>query len=652
MSFFWRCLATVGYRGHFAYNDMPEGESSDATLHCDPIDVAGTARVKNMMARARLLAFVALLPALTLLTKGDEISKYWSSYDEVAANDENRKRLRETRSRRMRFTDRRYSRVFEELADTTPGKQILVQCTTEEVLFFSTFFTVPKTETTCRVIFNGARLSRMWKSPPAVNIPDLTQILRKVQELEERNEEFIIIQGDYRHWFHQLKVSDELSRHFGLAIEGLGTFRWRTLPMGFSYSPWIAQSAAWLTLLARHTNQKPLFDERAMKGDNLPTFVSSEHGFCTVYYDNFLFVTTSFEEAILFEKRLTQNCADFTVTIKEGSYSRTTMRQASGTTVSFVGISIVMGVEGMRWYPSKVGKWRSEIGRAPELTTCRQVTQILGRVLFDLHISLLPIVCHAHGRRLIQILSTIGRCAYDKGWDSKCPIEDILHEILAMWHVSLERDTDPHGAIRYAKGHHAMDRSEHVLVTDASNQGYGYELLRWKIVDNSRVLLERRGIRVSCSKSFELQWKDKHIYVKEMFSAVEAVKEFSKVFPEEPFILVTDNSAVAFGLKNGFTNNQVGMSLMSSIVQVIPRMEVVLVQSKDNPADCHSRMRFEDYQIRLLRLSLAMKSLENTGQANGGVVEYKMNGTTVRHPEGNGEEDDVYPVDMEYVDEL
>ena len=147
-----------------------------------------------------------------------------------------------------------------------------------ELYHCSTYVEVPKTKDTSRLIFNGKELSKHWKIPRPVNICDTGSLIKKILSVSEaKDQKLHVVVGDFRHWFHQIRVSEALSRHFGIALRekngAIETFRWRTLPMGWSHSPFIAQCLAWGVLCHREDGQRPLFDEEAFHGSELPTFV-------------------------------------------------------------------------------------------------------------------------------------------------------------------------------------------------------------------------------------------------------------------------------------------------------------------------------------------------------------------------------------------
>jgi len=120
---------------------------------------------------------------------------------------------------------------------------MLIQMIAEgEVLFVATYFAIAKTSGGARSIFNGKAFSRKCKPPPSTNLPDITQVLLLFDEMCRGGLSFpCVMVGDIRHYFHQLPLHFEISRYFCLyALKQF--YRWCCVPMGFSWSPFIAQS--------------------------------------------------------------------------------------------------------------------------------------------------------------------------------------------------------------------------------------------------------------------------------------------------------------------------------------------------------------------------------------------------------------------------
>ena len=155
------------------------------------------------------------------------------------------------------------------------------------------YFGVMKGTDAARSIWNGRRTSSLLEPPPSVNLPYLPRVLKMIDDLVKEHGPVTIIEGDIRHFFHQLSVCEEIGRYLGLRItidDKLRSFAWRCVPMGLSWSPFIAQSIAWLCVLCREDDEEDLFDiPVALK--ELPEFVPLRSGgFITIYYDNILAV--------------------------------------------------------------------------------------------------------------------------------------------------------------------------------------------------------------------------------------------------------------------------------------------------------------------------------------------------------------------------
>ena len=64
-----------------------------------------------------------------------------------------------------------------------------------------------------------------------------------------------------------------------------------------------------------------------------------------------------------------------------------------------------------------------------------------------------------------------------------------------------------------------------------------------------------------------------HIYQKEMVAVVEGIEAFFRRHPNElALVVVVDNSAVAWGLRNGFTNHVEGMKLLLRVSAWLERI--------------------------------------------------------------------------------
>ena len=126
----------------------------------------------------------------------------------------------------------------------------VVECSSfQELVFISTYFAVAKNTEVARAIFNGRRLSASFRPPPVVNLLDIPEMIRTLATLCHEGRLSCLLL-DFRHFFHQIPLGKEVRRFFGLRIDN-DFFQWKCLPMGWSFSPRIAQSISWMITLLR-----------------------------------------------------------------------------------------------------------------------------------------------------------------------------------------------------------------------------------------------------------------------------------------------------------------------------------------------------------------------------------------------------------------
>ena len=334
-----------------------------------------------------------------------------------------------------------------------------------------------------RAIFNGKRLSSFWLAPPNVNLVDTRSLIAHMRAFSRRCPRFHVVMGDFRHWFHQIAVHPELRRHFGLAYsDSAGNsqcYLWRTLPMGWSYSPFIAQSYAWSVIAHRNPNQESLFVEEALRGAQLPTLLPSRQGgFATVYYDNFLLVTPSETEANEFAKRMHQTCKTFSVIVKPGSFRELNPDQVRRDGFDYLGVHFGVDDYGLTWHCGKSKSWFHQDPVLPACPSPRRAAQYAGRILFALNCGARPLCGCERGRSAIRLLSAIGRTAASVGWDGPLDLSRADRLTLeALWSYAITRHLDPERDWMYPSS--AVGTPDFVIATDASSSVLGYELFRW-----------------------------------------------------------------------------------------------------------------------------------------------------------------------------
>ena len=143
-------------------------------------------------------------------------------------------------TRRVIYTAKRYAK---HIADLQVWR-LVEERPIKHIRNFVGYFSVLKTATAS--IVNTKRFSEFCTTPRPVNIPCITEVLKRLC-LAASKGRFSLIFGDIRHFFHGISPHEAVSRFFGLCIDGKA-YVWRRLPMGWSHSPVTAQAVGGLWL--------------------------------------------------------------------------------------------------------------------------------------------------------------------------------------------------------------------------------------------------------------------------------------------------------------------------------------------------------------------------------------------------------------------
>jgi hypothetical protein len=396
-------------------------------------------------------------------------------------------------------------------------------------------------------------------------------------------------------------------------------------------------------------NQKPIFDMALLLEDNssLPRWLTStsRKSIALVYYDNILVVSTDMNECDMIEARLRLNVSAEQLNVEiKGELHRTVDK------VKYLGMEIVIrrdvGKPHMLITPAKIDKW-AETELRPQ-DTCRKYASFVGRVLFvaslkDPNLRRTPL-----GRIGIELARAVGRTAHARGWATVIPRPKGLRE---AWAQVLSTKTNPIRVDQQQKlgaGHVVL------LATDASSKGWGYVLYT---VGSANPEDEEGG-----------KWSDlvphpilesppeEHIFYKELKAALYGL---SRIPEGTTAILVVDNAAVAWVLRNGFCRTQVGNDLLQQYERLLHRIhDVVLVVSNDNPADDPSRgvpVTADRTERMLTAVKLHQKGIRwaSERQINAPCAGYRH----IEPPEADDlgpddEEDEVEVLDTHLVEEV
>ena len=373
---------------------------------------------------------------------------------------------------------------------------------------------------------------------------------------------------DFRHYFHQLPVSDGLSRLFGLCLNtGKNTskwFRWICVPMGWSWAPYIAQSIGWYVVMRnqkcfRAINRGDVFEEP-------PMFLETEKGGVVfLYYDNVHGYFTDKSEAEEFLSQLRVNMSSSNLNIRS-KYEHLFTPSPSGSEedrLDALGVEYAMDGEEdgsftLRWRPSQAKVSKLDSNAVKNAFTPRQFARIAGRCLYRR--LLLPHMPADNGD-LIHVISMAG--SHRKNgvnmWDDKEFRDFLLQDDKRRGRESIEAlqaAWDETLANPWISVPHQMEETQ-FIVSDACSVTYGH--VRFEAQKTPGRMTKVR--RFACSCKYPDQINPMHIYIKEIFAACRALKEAAESAKREQvkreLVIGIDNTAARYAIERRASVNDV-----------------------------------------------------------------------------------------------
>lgn len=579
----WLLLSVCGYLFSAGYEafDSDHGDLDAPLRPLDPITCAGCLNVEAILKCIRLWRWKPGLEAARVLERPSDF---------LVAKISGQRRV---------WSRRRYSPHFEALKNYGILGELRFA---NHCIFYSSYFTVPKNSQCDRAIFNGKRVSTLFSRPAPVNLPMAKDILKRLSLMPPKK---YIITGDFRHWFHQIRVKRALSMFFGVACAGL-TYEWTTLPMGWSWSPFVAQSFAWVVLLQGLGFSRDILDD-----PQLPAFALLPCGFVTVYYDNFLFATSDEEEARRILRNLASNVRSFNVCLKELSVSCPSFSEVapfrevidassfcsevtcSGDAVrpshnsdmnvtcncieegfTYLGLLIRCGPNGVEWKidPKKIALLP---GNLPFLRTPRLCAMAMGKILASFLPSGHALGTSPHMMSCIDAIRSAAHCARESNWDSTTLqlSRSVVDELSCAWSNMI---ANPFRHVICGGFNSRL-----YVATDASDWGWGLVILD----EGGKLVKQRR-------EAWTLEQRKLHIFIREVMASsngLEFADSCGLLSEKTMIVLITDNTAAAWAIRRGYTVNSVAQRYINKILRFYHRLDVVSVVSEDNCSDAPSR---------------------------------------------------------------
>jgi len=545
-----------------------------SSLKLDPIDVARSLHKKRLPRNL----FPWLAAALDLIEQPNVFAKLFTEEPAIDWT---------------RMTSAEYSQHIDALLDMKPP--VIERVDRSKVRFLSRYFAVAKKDNTARAIWNGRLLSRKQNPPEPVNLPEIPEVLRAASEVQHdfqyrhpgRAPEPSISSTDFRHWFHQIEVSPEISCYFAIGCDGR-FYVWRGLPMGWSHSPRIAQCIAWAIVLSLDLDCLAEECDMAKRSEHPPAYVFTRDrdglrtGIIFVWYDNIVAIIWDPLHFRNFIGAFNNRCNVVNAAISEMRQWKSGGWKRTDELPAFLGVEVTTRLhrdrEGRSLYPLS---WRPSDSYRRKVTTSlerfqagkdcdlsrRDVVTVVGLVVWNAYLRDVPLYTES---ATLEIARSNGR-PQSSGkivWDAPSSLCDSDRDTLIL---RLQHCANLEWSCAVPP---SSDRPSFILVSDSSDH-YG----AYVVFDRNGEILDTR------SWKWDSHASSAHIFLKELMAATIAVEAQSSATTSVH--LLCDNTAAVHVVRRGFSSSCQANGLIERMFSALPRsaIRITSIKSEDNAAD-------------------------------------------------------------------
>ena len=476
-----------------------------------------------------------------------------------------------------------------------------------EVRYVSTYFGVSKSSGGARSIFNGKEFSSQCTAPPSTNLPDVTKVLILLDEMSRGGGTWpCVALGDIRHYFHQLPMNFGITKFFCLMIKKT-FYRWLSLPMGFSWSPFIAQSISiGLVLKAMEISGYDISNYNGLPSPPSCIILRDKTGrievLSFVWYDNILIACVDPTKAPVLSHNFRVICeadSNARIQLKEWRFFGPKNFSRPADIVLNADPTLhdtklpgpkYLGLEFCRWRVNRgddptlhwrieekrIRKWYDLSKKIDTTMTYRLVAKMCGAILWRQHISMAPLC------RVVDVISIVRKCGSvcrrRADWDREVmwsdAEQDALRRRLAVAYTS-----------EWFKRENPTLRSSCVIAaSDSSKRRWG--ICIWS-PDHQLDYIEGKNWSHDMIKA--------GIFVKELTAAVMTIERITSQYSHCHIKLLVDNTAAAAVLRKLASSTDIGNELASRVDKALTSshcsLEVIHICSQQNPADDPSRNR-------------------------------------------------------------
>ena len=265
---------------------------------------------------------------------------------------------------------------------------------------WASIFQVPKNDEVDRAIINCKLINLTFRPPPPLSLAEVGTLLGLLRFFDDA----VLATADIRHFFWQLRVP-ESDRHRFSVLGPDGVLECIALPMGWSWSPWVAQGVAGLVVVeaARHIGDHvEAVPGEGVSPESPPPFWyirDRESGevkaIVVIWYDNFLVAAARPRAADdqdwnkLVRKNLDAAMKNFKLTWKRDKKTGLVW-DVRNNEANYIGIHVFRrGVKSVfAWHhiAENIAGWKDV--QITEEMSLVAVAQVLGVLAWDTHIRL------------------------------------------------------------------------------------------------------------------------------------------------------------------------------------------------------------------------------------------------------------------------
>lgn len=463
----------------------------------------------------------------------------------------------------------------------------------------SKLFPVPKSNGLFRAIFDSRIAGKFCLPPPPINLPPLSDVIVAVAEAT------FYWTCDYKHWFYQITIPDIMQKLFGVRVTGRvhGALTWLmvVLPMGWSWSPYIAQSLGWSLILFHAPDEKGLpFHMADLPKDGPPRKMPIRNkegvrtGWAFLWIDNILLCGTSQRDIELWSAHIIRTCAHVNCKFSNPDSSSKELdfvpSYKCSRTVEYVGVVATHDVQrkksSWRHKPSKYAKVRMLLKtlEGPLPLTPRVIAAIIGYVIWDGMVSLTRL-CHL--RECIDITHVYSSSITSpKDWDSPIELNAPSRAVLKAALTNILRSEENPFTLKAIED--ASADAPIFLCSDASDDLWGIVKMEPTLEESKAPESWDGGKFPAVAYPGQENWR---IEIKELYAAVLAVEKWSS--PTTNVVLGIDNTIARAWIRNGHVNDNPLANTLLKRLEAAPKrsLQTYFIYSEDNLADDPSRAR-------------------------------------------------------------